>query len=109
SAAAAVDRLTDPRFGTIGFAWPAAEGGPVDTFVPEPTPSGPPTTAVAGGAIPWPVADITLVSATLGLAQHHDLGSRSALLVPAYEFADADGRRWSVIAVAEESLDLTSR
>lgn len=29
-------------------------------------------------------------------------------MVPAYEFTDADGTRWSVIALAEHELDTAS-
>jgi hypothetical protein len=118
-AATAVDRLGDPRFGsTYGGVMPllraeAADGtadaaGSMITVDPgesaEPTVPG---TVSPGAAISWPVQQVTITGARLGVSQITQ-SDGAALLVPAYELTGSDGSVWSVIAVAEESLDLTS-
>ncbi|GAA4285676.1 hypothetical protein [Georgenia daeguensis] len=127
SAAAAVDRLEDPRFGTFGevHILSPAEGRPADT-AGEPAAGagesaaagdipvtsgpagqdGPPPAATPGSPVPWPVEVVAITGAKLGPALW-TAPSGTALLVPAYELSADDGRTWSVVAVAEEALDLT--
>jgi hypothetical protein len=110
SPAAAVERLGDPRF--AGSAWPIASAEeigaiehPVDPGPGEPTE--PPAPPSPGSAISWPVSEVTITEARLGLAQHHQRDG-SVLVLPAYELSDAQGNSWSVIAVAEEAMDFTA-
>lgn len=71
---------------------PIAEENRIDP-VPEP-----------GSAVPWSITEHEIVSARLGLTTV--FGSYGTFyVVPAYEFTDAEGNRWSVIALAEEELD----
>ncbi|QEO15512.1 hypothetical protein FLP10_14545 [Agromyces intestinalis] len=115
---AAFERLSDPRFGAqLGVMPLAAEaradvavGDQVSPDVPvtwEP-PTEPPAVPAAGAIVSWPVHDVEIVEARLGFATQwqHD---GSVLVVPAYAFTDAGGGIWSVIAVADESLDFASR
>lgn len=107
SPAAAVERLGDPRFG--GSASPVLLARDAVTLPGVPSPEGTaptvPATPEAGSAVPWPVSRVTIVEARLGLAVQHTPDG-AALLLPAYELRDADGNAWSVVAVAEERLDL---
>ncbi|WP_407320496.1 hypothetical protein UQW22_08530 [Isoptericola halotolerans] len=112
SPADAVERLGDPRFG--GSSWPVAYAAESEAMLEErwaeedgsePTP--PPAPPASGDALPWPVSEVTITEARLGLTRHHD-ASGSVLLLPAYELSDAAGNTWSVLAVAEEGLDTTS-
>ncbi|MCF4122105.1 hypothetical protein L1785_14075 [Antribacter sp. KLBMP9083] len=113
SEAEAVERLGDPRFGASGGVIPLAETaaaaaeGDVATspVVPAPDPTVPPT-PTPGDAIAWPVSEVTITSARLGLAQQYQPDG-AVLLLPAYELRDADGNTWSVLAVAEDALDFT--
>ncbi len=102
SPAAAVDRLNDPRFG----ASPVWRDGIAVLDLDRPTRSwdDPPAAPPApGDAIAWPVTDVTIVAAEPALTtQHQDDGS--VLLLPAYELSDAEGRTWSVVAVADHEL-----
>ena len=121
SPAEAVERLSDPRFGQN--LWPiayAAQEPASDTVtglepapLPEPDlpqdpgePTAPPAPPSSGSDLPWPVRDVTITAATLGLAQEH--GDGGTLLLPAYELRDADGNLWTVVAVAEDALDMTA-
>lgn len=129
SAAAAVDRLEDPRFGTFGdvHILSPAEGRPLDAAgkaaagaaesaksAAEDAPAtsgpagqeGPPPAATPGSPVPWPVEVVAITGAKLGPALW-TAPSGTALLVPTYELSADDGRTWSVVAVAEEALDLT--
>lgn len=106
----AADRLGDPRF-HVGW-------GPVtwlegrDPYVAmeqrgqawEPTL---PSTPSAGAAVSWPVDEVTIVEARLGVA-HHSAPDGAAMLVPSYELVGDDGSVWSVIAVADEHLDMAT-
>lgn len=58
----------------------------------------------AGSPVPWPIAEREIVSARLGLTTVYDPDSL-VYVIPAYEFTDAEGNRWSVIALAEDELD----
>jgi hypothetical protein len=121
SPAAAVDRLNDPRFGTSGGAIPyglpmAAEGSSgsgtaTSGAVATANPSQEPTTPAAprpGAAIAWPVRHVTLVSAQLGAALTYQQDG-AQLLVPAYVLTDSSGATWSVIAVADDHLDFSTK
>jgi len=111
SPAQAVERLNDPRFGSSGGIMPMARStaqgvatdtavAPADSTVPPVVPAVP----AAGTAISWPVSEVTLVSARLGVALT-TLPSGAAILVPTYELTDSDGGTWSVIAVVDSQLD----
>ncbi len=99
------ERLSDPRFGAQMTIMPLAmrEQPAVATeeWVP---PTEPPATPTDGTSVSWPVNDVEIVSARLGLASQWQPDG-SVLIVPAYEFTDADGGAWSVIAVADSMLD----
>ena len=121
SPAAAVDRLNDPRFGAsgggsftpmVGRLYATTEGS---IGVPYPTetsdPGQPPVVPAAprpGAAISWPVQQVTLVSADLGLALTSTPGG-AQLLVPAYALTDSTGATWSVVAVADAGLDFGTK
>lgn len=101
------ERLSDPRFGAAMAILPyviepqvSASGEPV-------APGTPPAAPSPGTSIPWPVNDVEIVSVRLGLASQWQPDG-SVLVVPAYEFTDADGNTWSVVAVAESKLDFDS-
>ncbi|KQY23096.1 hypothetical protein ASD16_10975 [Cellulomonas sp. Root485] len=107
----AVERLGDPRFGASGGGdvMPlAAEGMRADDSVSsEPTEPTVPATPTAGSPLAWPVQEVTLVSARLGVALT-TLPTGASVLVPTYELADADGVTWSVIAVVDDQLDFSA-
>jgi hypothetical protein len=117
----AVARLGDPRFGAGGGGMIAATGSaraaedqaaiapaePVPAPDRDVTPPTPPATVKPGTPLGWPVTEVELVSARLGLAQHTVPGGATVLL-PAYELSNADGATWSVVAVADEQLDFTA-
>lgn len=104
----AFERLSDPRFGAQMTAMPIAfreaEATISTEWVP---PTEPPATPTAGATVSWPVNMVEIVSARLGLSSHWQPDG-SVLVVPAYEFTDADGGTWSVIAVADSMLDFAS-
>ncbi|HEY0118160.1 MAG TPA: hypothetical protein VGC04_05210 [Cellulomonas sp.] len=120
SPAQAVDRLNDPRFGgSGGIAYPmavadgAAEGSvasapyPVESPNPSQEPTVPPVPK-AGAPIAWPVQQVTLTSARLGLAPVYRADG-AQLLVPAYALTDTSGATWSVIAVVDDQLDFGAK
>ncbi|MGX5696326.1 hypothetical protein ACWKWP_09025 [Agromyces soli] len=116
----AFERLSDPRFGAQSTIMPfaaredaatdgaatgdAASGDSATAWVP---PTEPPAMPAAGGPIAWPVNDVEIVGVRLGLASQWQPDG-SVVIVPAYEFTDASGGTWSVIAVADSELDLSS-
>ena len=106
-----MDRLGDPRFGASGGGGVmplAAEGMRADDSVSsEPTEPTVPATPTAGSPLAWPVQEVTLVSARLGVALT-TLPTGASVLVPTYELADADGVTWSVIAVVDDQLDFSA-
>jgi hypothetical protein len=67
-------------------------------------PTEPPATPGAGTSLSWPVNNVEIVSARLGLTSQWQPDG-SVLVVPAYVFTDADGGTWSVLAVEESMLD----
>lgn len=106
----AFERLSDPRFGAQMTAMPfaAADAPVVEPMVEEwVAPTEPPATPANGSSVSWPVRDVTIVGARLGLASQWQPDG-SVLVVPAYAFTDADGGTWSVIAVAESKLEFAS-
>ncbi|MBD8079796.1 hypothetical protein [Cellulosimicrobium arenosum] len=105
SPAEAVGRLGDPRFASGG---PVAYAETLRTSMPTEgrTPTVPPTVG-AGSPIAWPVADVTIADARLGLAVQYQPDG-AAVLVPAYELSDAQGTTWSVVAVADDQLDFST-
>lgn len=107
----AVARLMDPRFGASGGGGVmplAAEGMRADDSVSSvPVDPTVPATPTAGSPLAWPVQDVTLVSARLGVALT-TLPTGASVLVPTYELADAEGVTWSVIAVVDDQLDFSA-
>jgi hypothetical protein len=116
----AVARLSDPRFGAAGGLIATAERAGVveDSAASEiapapPAPDGevapatPPAAVEPGAALGWPVLEVELTSARLGLAQH-TLPTGATVLLPAYELSSEDGATWSVVAVADDELDFTA-
>jgi len=103
----AFERLSDPRFGAQMTIMPFAMREPA---IDEPTewvpPTEPPAVPSPDTAISWPVNDVDIVEARLGLASQWQPDG-SVLVVPAYQFTDADGGAWSVVAVADERLDFS--
>ena len=99
------ERLSDPRFGAqmnyIPLAVREEAAATPEEWVP---PTEPPATPTERTSLSWPVNDVDIVSARLGLASQWQPDG-SVLIVPAYEFTDADGGTWSVIAVADSMLD----
>jgi len=107
SAAEAVDRLGDPRF--AGSAWPVVYSEEAEYAEPdEPAePTAPPAPPAAGDKVDWPVSDVEITDARLGLALQTQTDGAVAL-VPAYELSDADGNAWSVLAVADAATDYST-
>lgn len=105
SEAEALDRLNDPRFGVAGITgWEDYEYPEYEDYEPR---REPPTLPSAGAEVPWPVSTVEVTSVRSGLAL---VGGWDDVqfLVPAYEFTATDGLTYSVIALAEESLDFSS-
>jgi hypothetical protein len=67
-----------------------------------------PPTPQPGAAIPWPVTEVTITKARLGLAQH-TLPNGATVLLPAYELGDENNRTWSVLGVADARLDFAEK
>ncbi|MBM7505355.1 hypothetical protein ACFPER_17855 [Agromyces aurantiacus] len=105
---AAFERLSDPRFSAqmtgLPIAMREATADATTEWVP---PTEPPATPAAGASLSWPVNDVEIVDARLGLASQWQADG-SVVVVPAYEFTDADGGTWSIIAVADEQLDFST-
>lgn len=102
------ERLSDPRFGAQMMSLPIALREQTDIGTSEwVPPTEPPSTPAAGTSLSWPVNTVDIVSARLGLASQWQADG-SVLVVPAYEFTDADSGTWSVVAVAESKLDFAT-
>ncbi|TFC19602.1 hypothetical protein E3O19_02980 [Cryobacterium algoritolerans] len=113
SETAAFERLSDPRFGTQMTGVPIALRSQktlrtTESVPPTEPPTEPPATPAAGTLLSWPVTKVDIVSARLGLTTQWQPNG-SALIVPAYEFRNADGGTWSVIAVADSKLDFATK
>jgi len=103
SPAEAVERLGDPRFGGGGMiAW--ARESTLEQMAVEPEEPTVPPTLGEGARFAWPVTDVTITDARLGLAVQYQPDG-AAVLLPAYELSDAEGNAWSVVAVVDEQLD----
>lgn len=94
----AVERLGDPRFAGAVLGRTQQDPPPQEGV-------GPLVAPVPGGPLAWPVEDVTIRSAAL-IEVRYTLPGGTVLLVPAYDLADAEGNRWTVMAVDEELLDL---
>lgn len=103
---AGFERLSDPRFGAVMGIMPSVTEPLLAPDAPV-TPDTPPAAPSAGTSLSWPVNEVEIVSVRLGLASQWQPDG-SVLVVPAYEFTDADGGTWSVVAVAESKLDFDS-
>lgn len=103
----AFERLSDPRFATAPGMWPIVVDDAETSSEEWTPPTEPPAAAAPGSPLSWPVGDVEIVSVRLGIASHwqHD---GSVIVAPTYEFTDADGAVWPVIAVAEPSLDMSA-
>jgi hypothetical protein len=109
-------RLSDPRFGAQMTVMPYAMRAQTDIGFAEPSagssdwvpPTEPPATPEAGTSLSWPVNAVDIVSARLGLASQWQPDG-GVLIVPAYEFTDAGGGTWSVVAVADSKRDFASK
>ncbi|HVQ88498.1 MAG TPA: hypothetical protein VMT88_09975 [Actinomycetes bacterium] len=116
----AVDRLADPRYGAGYYGGPmpyagAMEGRPMmkmgegdnpvppDSPVAAPTPTLPPTVE-PGDSFDWPVQEVTITKARLGLAMYTQ-SDGAAVLLPTYELSGDDGSTWNAVAVVDSSLD----
>src|SRR5690606_8030978 len=95
--AEAVERLGDPRFGGGGMVTWARESTLEQMTVEPEEPTVPPTVG-EGARFAWPVTDVTITDARLGLAVQYQPDG-AAVLLPAYELSDAAGNAWSVVAV----------
>ncbi len=104
----AFERLSDPRFGAqltnLPIPMLEAPGDTPQEWVP---PTEPPATPKAGTPLSWPVNQVEIVDARLGVATHWQPDG-SVLVVPAYEFTDAEGGTWSVVAVDDSMLDFST-
>ncbi|MCA5894407.1 hypothetical protein LEP48_13775 [Isoptericola sp. NEAU-Y5] len=108
SPAEAVERLGDPRYS--GSAWPsrfADDGASLEPWAEPTAPTTPPAPPQVGDPVRWPVSDVEIVTARLGLALQHEEGGTTTV-APAYELSDADGTVWSVLAVADEAVDYSA-
>ncbi|MGI9823803.1 hypothetical protein [Agromyces sp. Marseille-Q5079] len=105
----AFERLSDPRFGAQMTTLPIAyrADAPAEATTEWVPPTEPPAAPAAGTSVSWPVNDVEIVSARLGLASQWQADG-SVIVVPAYELTDAAGGTWSVIAVAESMLDFAT-
>ena len=63
-----------------------------------------PPTMEPGDPFSWPVTEITITDARLGLAMYTQPDG-SAVLLPTYQLAADDDSAWSVVAVADSSLN----
>lgn len=101
SPAEAAARLNDPVFApTYATVYAPVEDS---SYVYEPR-TAPPAPPAAGTRVPWGISEFEIVSARLGLT--HLVGADDVrFLAPAYEFTDSEGNVWSVLALAESTLD----
>ncbi|GAA2028518.1 hypothetical protein GCM10009819_10200 [Agromyces tropicus] len=105
---AAFERLSDPRFGAQVIAYPLAAREAVTDDVTEwVPPTEPPAAPAAGTPVAWPVTEVEIVDARLGLGSQWQPDG-SVLVVPAYEFTDSAGGTWSMIAVDDAQLDFST-
>ena len=98
------ERLSDPRFNAAATTLPIALRDQVTTTEEWVAPTEPPATPGAGASLSWPVNNVEIVSARLGLTSQWQPDG-SVLVVPAYAFTDAEGGTWTVLAIGESMLD----
>lgn len=113
---AAVERLSDERFGASQSfgAYPTddmgiargAETMPLVQDDPAAVPALPPAPA-PGSAIAWPVTSVTITEATLGTGTYYQPDG-SVVLLPTYTLTGADGSSWTVLAVADAHLNFAA-
>ena len=108
SPAQAFHRLTDPRFSASVWpsAYPAsvrAEEDAAPTEAPAVAAPSVPPLATPGQRLEWPVADVTVSEADLGLSTYY-AADGAAMLLPTYQLRTSDGGAWAVIAVADDEL-----
>ena len=104
----AFDRLSDPRFGAQMTNLPIAmRDAPASLRGVGAADGAAGRRRAPGAALSWPVNQVEIVDARLGLASQWQPDG-SVLVVPAYEFTDAGGGTWSVIAVADSMLDFAT-
>ena len=102
SADEAAQRLNTSAFAPrLTRAASTGQGMPVEAAPPTP-----PAVPQSGSEVPWGISEHTIVSARLGLSTVNSVNA--VYIVPAYEFTDAEGNTWSVIALAENELDTTA-
>lgn len=106
SPAAAVARLSDPRFGASWSGPIAMEGGDVALYDDAHEEASLPAALSPGSRIGWPIDEVTIVDARLGVALHTNPDG-AALLVPTYELVSDTGGVWTVIAVSDAALDFS--
>ncbi len=110
SPAEAVSRMNDNRFGAGGggvYPRDNARTGPtVVATVDRSAPPTPPAAPSPGAPLAWPVTEVTLTSADLGLTSQYQPDG-SVVLLPAYTMTDDTGATWTVVAVTDDQLAFT--
>lgn len=108
SAAQAVERLGDPRFGGTR-QWVGGQDVPVGAAdeAGEPGEHGrlDPSGLEPGAGLPWPVAQVTITGAQLVQATYTTAGG-GTFLAPTWRLSGDDGSVWTVIAVDAGHLDM---
>lgn len=107
SATQAVDRLSDPRFGTTNVAWPADGPAYIDV-----APNGSDQTdgpkagakPSAGMSFTWSVSDQVITKAELGLAGFSE-PSGTYTMLPVWNLTSEEGLTFTVLAVADSKLE----
>jgi hypothetical protein len=87
---------------TVSSPAPAPVGS--DAAVKQPTP---PASVNPGDDIAWPVQRVTITDAHLTLVSY-TMPDGAQVLLPAYELTDGHDGSWTVLAVADSSLDFTA-
>ncbi|HLS15121.1 MAG TPA: hypothetical protein VK095_11475 [Beutenbergiaceae bacterium] len=98
SAAAALDRLTDPTFGA--GATPVPQSRPITQLGP----SAPPAVPDAGSQLPWPDREVEFTGATLAVAEYH-IDDGRVLVLPTWTLDAGAAGSWQVLAVSASALD----
>lgn len=106
----AFDRLSNTRFGsqfgsgTHVLSYEAADessaAGVSRSEVPAPL--------SAGAAIDWPVRSVSIVSSRMAFIMPVQ-SDGTIRIVPAYEFTDAEGWLWTVLALSDSDLDFSAQ
>jgi len=88
--------VTAQGLGSESYVDPEVTAEPTVPPVPSP-----------GDPIAWPVQEVTITGARLGVTLL-STPTGASVLVPAWELTDADGGTWSVVAIVEDQLDLSA-